>query len=174
MVSGNKNNNTIELINVHNPAQKVTGIALYEAEGENTYKVMISDYANVETITLAKVADYDKAATNGYYNTLSAKGQKFAFVTNGTFDNEGDEAVDLFMKIGADERKDVSVVPHAGSEWELIRSEEATVVETGAYSFYNGEKWVVVRVKMVKRLMALTTLPTHFARLTPTQFRLEN
>ena len=145
LVSGNKNNNTIELINVHNPAQKVTGVALYEAEGENTYKVMISGYPTVETITLAKVADYDKDAANGYYNTLSAKGQKFAFVTNGTFDNEGDEAVDLFMKIGASERKDVSVVPHAGSEWELIRSEEATVVETGAYSFYNGEKWVVVK-----------------------------
>lgn len=51
----------------------------------------------------------------------------------------------MFMKIGASEGKDVSVVPHAGSEWELIRSEEATVVETGAYSFYNGEKWVVVK-----------------------------
>ena len=118
--------NTIKLINVQKPGFVQDNIRLYEAEGENTYTVFASDLglSGLETITLTKVEDYDKL--NGYYSTLSDINQKFAFVTTGEYANE-EAGSDLYLKAGV-EGDVVTVVPHAGSEWELIRNEKAQAV----------------------------------------------
>jgi hypothetical protein len=136
--------NTIKLINVQKPGFVQDNIRLYEAEGENTYTVFASDLglSGLETITLTKVEDYDKL--NGYYSTLSDINQKFAFVTTGEYANE-EAGSDLYLKAGV-ERNVVTVVPHAGSEWELIRNEKAQAV-TANYKYYDGEKWVELNGK---------------------------
>ncbi len=132
--------NTIKLINVQKPGFVQDNIRLYEAEGENTYTVFASDLglSGLETITLTKVEDYDKL--NGYYSTLSDINQKFAFVTTGEYANE-----EAGLKAGV-EGYVVTVVPHAGSEWELIRNEKAQAV-TANYKYYDGEKWVELNGK---------------------------
>ena len=136
--------NTIKLINVQKPGFVQDNIRLYEAEGENTYTVFASDLglSGLETITLTKVEDYDKL--NGYYSTLSDINQKFAFVTTGEYANE-EAGSDLYLKAGV-EGDVVTVVPHAGSEWELIRNEKAQAV-TANYKYYDGEKWVELNGK---------------------------
>ena len=136
--------NTIKLINVQKPGFVQDNIRLYEAEGENTYTVFASDLglSGLETITLTKVEDYDKL--NGYYSTLSDINQKFAFVTTGEYANE-EAGSDLYLKAGV-EGYVVTVVPHAGSEWELIRNEKAQAV-TANYKYYDGEKWVELNGK---------------------------
>ena len=136
--------NTIKLINVQKPGFVKDNIRLYEAEGENTYTVFASDLglSGLETITLTKVEDYDKL--NGYYSTLSDINQKFAFVTTGEYANE-EAGSDLYLKAGV-EGYVVTVVPHAGSEWELIRNEKAQAV-TANYKYYDGEKWVELNGK---------------------------
>ena len=136
--------NTIKLINVQKPDFVQDNIRLYEAEGENTYTVFASDLglSGLETITLTKVEDYDKL--NGYYSTLSDINQKFAFVTTGEYANE-EAGSDLYLKAGV-EGYVVTVVPHAGSEWELIRNEKAQAV-TANYKYYDGEKWVELNGK---------------------------
>ena len=136
--------NTIKLINVQKPGFVQDNIPLYEAEGENTYTVFASDLglSGLETITLTKVEDYDKL--NGYYSTLSDINQKFAFVTTGEYANE-EAGSDLYLKAGV-EGDVVTVVPHAGSEWELIRNEKAQAV-TANYKYYDGEKWVELNGK---------------------------
>ena len=136
--------NTIKLINVQKPGFVQDNIRLYEAEGENTYTVFASDLglSGLETITLTKVEDYDKL--NGYYSTLSDFNQKFAFVTTGEYANE-EAGSDLYLKAGV-EGYVVTVVPHAGSEWELIRNEKAQAV-TADYKYYDGEKWVELNGK---------------------------
>ena len=136
--------NTIKLINVQKPGFVQDNIRLYEAEGENTYTVFASDLglSGLETITLTKVEDYDKL--NGYYSTLSDINQKFAFVTTGEYANE-EAGSDLSLKAGV-EGYVVTVVPHAGSEWELIRNEKAQAV-TANYKYYDGEKWVELNGK---------------------------
>ena len=136
--------NTIKLINVQKPGFVQDNIRLYEAEGENTYTVFASDLGlfGLETITLTKVEDYDKL--NGYYSTLSDINQKFAFVTTGEYANE-EAGSDLYLKAGV-EGYVVTVVPHAGSEWELIRNEKAQAV-TANYKYYDGEKWVELNGK---------------------------
>ena len=136
--------NTIKLINVKKPVFVQDNIRLYEAEGENTYTVFASDLglSGLETITLTKVEDYDKL--NGYYSTLSDINQKFAFVTTGEYANE-EAGSDLYLKAGV-EGDVVTVVPHAGSEWELIRNEKAQAV-TANYKYYDGEKWVELNGK---------------------------
>ena len=136
--------NTIKLINVQKPDFVQDNIRLYEAEGENTYTVFASDLglSGLETITLTKVEDYDKL--NGYYSTLSDINQKFAFVTTGEYANE-EAGSDLYLKAGV-EGDVVTVVPHAGSEWELIRNEKAQAV-TANYKYYDGEKWVELNGK---------------------------
>ena len=136
--------NTIKLINVQKPGFVQDNIRLYEAEGENTYTVFASDLglSGLETITLTKVEDYDKL--NGYYSTLSDINQKFAFVTTGEYANE-EAGSDLYLKAGV-EGDVVTVVPHAGSEWELIRNEKAQTV-TANYKYYDGEKWVELNGK---------------------------
>ena len=136
--------NTIKLINVQKPGFVQDNICLYEAEGENTYTVFASDLglSGLETITLTKVEDYDKL--NGYYSTLSDINQKFAFVTTGEYANE-EAGSDLYLKAGV-EGYVVTVVPHAGSEWELIRNEKAQAV-TANYKYYDGEKWVELNGK---------------------------
>ncbi len=136
--------NTIKLINVQKPGFVQDNIRLYEAEGENTYTVFASDLglSGLETITLTKVEDYDKL--NGYYSTLSDINQKFAFVTTGEYANE-EAGSDLYLKAGV-EGDVVTVVPHAGSEWELIRNEKAQAV-TASYKYYDGEKWVELNGK---------------------------
>ena len=136
--------NTIKLINVQKPGFVQDNIRLYEAEGENTYTVFASDLglSGLETITLTKVEDYDKL--NGYYSTLSDFNQKFAFVTTGEYANE-EAGSDLYLKAGV-EGYVVTVVPHAGSEWELIRNEKAQAV-TANYKYYDGEKWVELNGK---------------------------
>ena len=98
--------------------------------------------SGLETITLTKVEDYDKL--NGYYSTLSDINQKFAFVTTGEYANE-EAGSDLYLKAGV-EGDVVTVVPHAGSEWELIRNEKAQTV-TANYKYYDGEKWVELNGK---------------------------
>ena len=136
--------NTIKLINVQKPGFVQDNIRLYEAEGENTYTVFASDLglSGLETITLTKVEDYDKL--NGYYSTLSDINQKFAFVTTGEYANE-EAGSDLYLKAGVGGDV-VTVVPHAGSEWELIRNEKAQAV-TANYKYYDGEKWVELNGK---------------------------
>ena len=136
--------NTIKLINVQKPGFVQDNIRLYEAEGENTYTVFASDLglSGLETITLTKVEDYDKL--NGYYSTLSDINQKFAFVTTGEYANE-EAGSDLYLKAGV-EGDVVTVVPHTGSEWELIRNEKAQAV-TANYKYYDGEKWVELNGK---------------------------
>ena len=136
--------NTIKLINVQKLGFVQDNIRLYEAEGENTYTVFASDLglSGLETITLTKVEDYDKL--NGYYSTLSDINQKFAFVTTGEYANE-EAGSDLYLKAGV-EGYVVTVVPHAGSEWELIRNEKAQAV-TANYKYYDGEKWVELNGK---------------------------
>ena len=136
--------NTIKLINVQKPGFVQDNIRLYEAEGENTYTVFASDLglSGLETITLTKVEDYDKL--NGYYSTLSDINQKFAFVTTGEYANE-EAGSDLYLKAGV-KGDAVTVVPHAGSEWELIRNEKAQAV-TANYKYYDGEKWVELNGK---------------------------
>ena len=136
--------NTIKLINVQKPGFVQDNIRLYEAEGENTYTVFASDLglSGLETITLTKVEDYDKL--NGYYSTLSDINQKFAFVTTGEYANE-EAGSDLYLKAGV-EGYVVTVVPHAGSEWELIRNEKAQAV-TANYKYYDGENWVELNGK---------------------------
>ncbi len=136
--------NTIKLINVQKPGFVQDNIRLYEAEGENTYTVFASDLglSGLETITLTKVEDYDKL--NGYYSTLSDINQKFAFVTTGEYANE-EAGSDLYLKADV-EGYVVTVVPHAGSEWELIRNEKAQAV-TANYKYYDGEKWVELNGK---------------------------
>ena len=136
--------NTIKLINVQKPGFVQDNIRLYEAEGENTYTVFASDLglSGLETITLTKVEDYDKL--NGYYSTLSDINQKFASVTTGEYANE-EAGSDLYLKAGV-EGYVVTVVPHAGSEWELIRNEKAQAV-TANYKYYDGEKWVELNGK---------------------------
>ena len=96
--------------------------------------------SGLETITLTKVEDYDKL--NGYYSTLSDINQKFAFVTTGEYANEEADS-DLYLKAGVDGSA-ATVVPHAGSEWELIRNEKAQAV-TADYKYYDGEKWVELK-----------------------------
>ena len=91
---------------------------------------------------MTKVEDYDKL--NGYYSTLSDINQKFAFVTTGEYANE-EAGSDLYLKAGV-EGDVVTVVPHAGSEWELIRNEKAQAV-TANYKYYDGEKWVELNGK---------------------------
>ena len=132
------------MINVQKPGFVQDNIRLYEAEGENTYTVFASDLglSGLETITLTKVEDYDKL--NGYYSTLSDINQKFAFVTTGEYANE-EAGSDLYLKAGV-EGYVVTVVPHAGSEWELIRNEKAQAV-TANYKYYDGEKWVELNGK---------------------------
>ena len=134
--------NTIKLINVQKPGFVQDNIRLYEAEGENTYTVFDLGLSGLETITLTKVEDYDKL--NGYYSTLSDINQKFAFVTTGEYANE-EAGSDLYLKAGV-EGDVVTVVPHAGSEWELIRNEKAQAV-TANYKYYDGEKWVELNGK---------------------------
>ena len=51
----------------------------------------------------------------------------------------------LYLKAGV-EGDVVTVVPHAGSEWELIRNEKAQAV-TANYKYYDGEKWVELNGK---------------------------
>ena len=144
LVAAGSGANTIKLINVQKPGFVQDNIRLYEAEGENTYTVFASDLglSGLETITLTKVEDYDKL--NGYYSTLSDINQKFAFVTTGEYANE-EAGSDLYLKAGV-EGYVVTVVPHAGSEWELIRNEKAQAV-TANYKYYDGEKWVELNGK---------------------------
>ncbi|WP_347155861.1 DUF6383 domain-containing protein [Parabacteroides merdae] len=144
LVAAGSATNTIKLINVQKPGFVQDNIRLYEAEGENTYTVFASDLglSGLETITLTKVEDYDKL--NGYYSTLSDINQKFAFVTTGEYANE-EAGSDLYLKAGV-EGNVVTVVPHAGSEWELIRNEKAQAV-TANYKYYDGEKWVELNGK---------------------------
>ena len=148
LVAAGTDDNTIKLINVQKPAYTMDNIRLYEAEGENTYTVFASDLGltNAETITLTKVEDYDQL--NGYYNALSDIDQKFAFVTSGIYANEGDEDVDLYLK-ATSLNKQATVAPHAGSEWELIRAEEANAVVVPSYSYYDAEEeaWIKMESK---------------------------
>lgn len=139
LVAKGTEDNTIKLINVQKTEFVEDNIKLYEAEGENTYKVLADDW-DFETITLTKVEDYDYLGANGYYNAKSDVGQKFAFVTNGIYVNEGAADVDLYLKAGT-AGGNVTVVPHEGSEWELLRNEEADAV-TAEYKYYDGEDWV--------------------------------
>ena len=142
LVAAGTDPNTIKLINVQKPGFVADNIRLYEAEGENTYTVFASDLdlVGLETITLTKVEDYDKL--NGYYNTLSDIDQKFAFVTTGEYANE-EAGSDLYLKAGRIGAA-ATVVPHAGSEWELIRNEKAQAV-TANYKYYDGEKWIELK-----------------------------
>jgi len=139
LVAKGTEDNTIKLINVQKTEFVEDNIKLYEAEGENTYKVLADNW-DFETITLTKVEDYDYLGANGYYNAKSDVGQKFAFVTNGIYVNEGAADVDLYLKAGA-AGGNATVVPHEGSEWELLRNEEADAV-TAEYKYYDGEDWV--------------------------------
>ena len=139
LVAKGSEDNTIKLINVQKTEYIQDNIKLYEAEGENTYKVLADNW-DFETITLTKVEDYDYLGANGYYNAKSDVGQKFAFVTNGIYVNEGAADVDLYLKAGATSQN-ATVVPHEGSEWELLRNEEADAV-TAEYKYYDGEDWV--------------------------------
>ena len=144
LVTAGGDENTITLVNIQNPEQKVENIALYEAAGKGTYTIKnVSDFSGCETITLTEVADYNKE--NGYLNLEEVVGQKYTLRTQDVFSYVGTDVVDAYLKLEDNTFKTTPFAEQA-AEWNISKvlesgktNADTTKVTLDTYKYYAAD-----------------------------------